>query len=86
MKTNIKKRLVSWLIVVVIFLTIPFFANWPWTGMDYLFGFVMLYGAACVYELATRNVIEKKKKIIVGISVFIILTVLWVGAATGYGS
>ncbi|MBX4212262.1 hypothetical protein KW787_02285 [Candidatus Pacearchaeota archaeon] len=83
MKRNITKRLSVWAIIVAVVLMIPLLAKWPWTGSDFVFGAVMLFGSATVYELITRNMNNIRHRIAVGIVVFVILATIWVILATG---
>ncbi len=81
---NITKRLSVWAVLVAAVLTIPLFFQWPWTPGDFVFGAVVLFGFATVYELVTRNMKDSKHRMIAGAIVFAILAFVWVGAATGY--
>jgi hypothetical protein len=80
---SIRKRLGLWAVVVLVLLLIPLAARWPWTWNDYCFGFVMLFGSAAIYELATRKMGDQKRRIAVGALVFICLASIWVTLATG---
>lgn len=83
MQRNIVKRLSVWALIVAAVLMIPLVAQWPWTGGDFVFGVVMLFGSAVIFELITRKMESKQQRIIVGAIVFVILAALWVLAATG---
>ncbi len=81
---NITKRLSVWAVIVAAVLTIPLLAKAPWTGSDFVFGAVLLFGSATVYELATRTMSNKNQRIAVGVAVFMVLAIIWVAAATGF--
>lgn len=81
---NITKRLSVWAILVALILMIPLFANAPWTPGDFVFAAILLFGSAFVYEFATRNMINKNKRIVVGVVVLGVLLFVWAGAATGF--
>lgn len=80
---NITKRLSIWAIIVAAVLMIPVVGRWPWDETDFIFGFVLLFGSASVYEFVTKKMIDKNQRMIVGTAIFIVLAILWVGAATG---
>lgn len=73
---NTAKRLVVWVGFVTGVLMIPLLANAPWTGSDFVFAGVVLFGAALGYELATRNM-DSKKRIIVGAGVAAMVLFIW---------
>lgn len=81
---NITKRLAVWALIVAAVLMIPLLASWPWTTGDFVFGAVVLFGFATMYELITRNMQDPKQRMITGAIVFAVLAFFWVGAATGY--
>lgn len=78
-----KKRLGVWAIITASMLMIPLFAQWPWTGSDFVFGVIILFGSATVYELATRNMSDKYHRIIVSVLVAVTLLYLWAECAVG---
>lgn len=80
---NIKKRLATWAGVVAAILMIPFLTKAPWTGTDYTFGGVVLFGCATLYELATLNMKDKKHRIITGLAVLAIVIFIWGLAVSG---
>jgi len=98
---NFKKRLGIWAVAVVFLLLVPFFLmkfqielydpgsgyEVPnWTLSDFIFAGVLLFSSASAYEFATRNISNRGKRIVVGALVFLILAIIWVGAATGFGA
>ena len=85
MRRNITKRLGIWALIVAALLMIPLIAKWPWTLSDFIFGAIMLFGSATIYELVTRNMKNAKYRLAVGIAILVILAIVWVGAATGFG-
>lgn len=78
---NLFKRLAVWLVVVAAVLMIPLIARFPWTLGDFIFGFVMLFGAASMYEIVTKDM-RSNARFIIGVAVGSVLFVLWVLAAT----
>jgi hypothetical protein len=81
---NTIKRLGVWAILIAVILVIPLLTKAPWTGSDFIFGAVILFGAAVVYELITRNMNNRRNRVIAGFAVFLVLSFVWVGAATGF--
>lgn len=79
---NIAKRLSMWAIVVAAILPIPLLANAPWTAGDFVFAAVVLSACATVYELATKNMNNAKRRAAVGAAVlfFIFLVIGWAAA------
>jgi hypothetical protein len=77
---NITKRLSIWAIVVGAILMIPLLANAPWTGSDFVFAGVGLFGAASLYEVLSEKVKIKHGRIIVGIAVGLMVLALWAWA------
>jgi hypothetical protein len=82
--TSIARRLGVWALIVAAVLIIPLLGNWPWTGSDFVFGAVLLFGSATVYELATRNLKDNSRRFAIAFAVVIVLAFIWVGAATGF--
>lgn len=80
---NTPKRLCIWALIVAALLTIPLFFHWPWTWHDFVFGALMLFGSATVYEVTTRNMQNARHRLIVGGLIFIVLATIWVILATG---
>ena len=98
---NTAKRLVVWAIIVAALLVIPFLLmkfqiavhdpgsgseQVNWTVGDFIFAGVLLFGSATVYELATRNMSSSSRRFIVGAAVFVVLAIIWIGGATGFGA
>jgi hypothetical protein len=93
------KRLSAWAVIVLLMLLVPFFAmrfhlksydpgsgfeEIAWTVRDFIFAAIALYGAGFAYIMVTRNTSDSKRRLIIGIIVFLILAFIWVGAATGF--
>lgn len=76
-KNNLTKRLGIWALVVAAVLMIPLVGQWPWSGSDFIFGAVLLFGAASAYEFATRNIVSSQQRILIGGSVAIVLAAIW---------
>ena len=92
---NITKRLSVWAIIVALILLVPLVAmqftdEVVWTRSDFVVAGVLLFGSVLVYELATRNMGNAKKRVAVGIVVVAVLLWLWaelaVGVFTNWGS
>lgn len=77
MKNNITKRLSIWALVVAGILMIPLLANAPWTVFDFVFAGVILFGAATIFELATKNMKDSTHKIVIGILVAGTVICIW---------
>ena len=101
MTHNITKKLSIWAGIVAILLAVPLllmklhiklydpgsgYEEINWTLSDFILAGLLLLGAGSVYILATKNVSGRTQRIIIGIVVFIILAIIWVGAATGFGA
>jgi hypothetical protein len=82
-KRNSTKRLSIWACVVAAILMIPYVAKFPWTGSDFVFAGVVLFGCASVYELTTRNMKDRNDRIMVAIAVLTVLIFIWGLAVTG---
>ena len=82
-KRNIAKRLSVWAIVVALILMIPHVFNAPWTGRDFVFSGIVLFGAATFYELATKNTNSLKYSFTVGLVVLMGLVLVMGWAAAG---
>jgi cation transport ATPase len=74
---NIYKRLSLWALIVAAVLSIPYLAKFPWTMSDFVFAGVVLFGAATVYELTTKNLRNKTHRIAVGIGVATVIFFIW---------
>jgi predicted PurR-regulated permease PerM len=77
------KRLGLWYIFVAVVLMIPFLTKAPWTAGDFVFGGVVLFGFATIYELVTRKMNNKKHRIAVGFAILIAIMMVIAWAATG---
>ena len=80
---NITRRLSVWAIVVAAVLMIPLLAKWPWTGSDFVFGAVVLFGSATVFELVARKGSTVAYRAAVGIACAAGLLLVWINAAVG---
>lgn len=74
------KRLTCWAALVAAILMIPLVTKAPWTGGDYVFAGVVLFGAASVYELSTRAMRDPKRRFAVGAVVLIFVLGIWAAA------
>jgi hypothetical protein len=77
---NITKRLSIWAIVVAAILMVPLLAKAPWTGSDFVFAGVGLFGAAALYEFLSEKIKIRHGRIIVGIAVGLMVLALWAWA------
>lgn len=76
-KRNISKRLSIWALVVASILMIPLLAKFPWTGSDYIFAGVVLFGSAAAYEFLTKNMRNQNYRIAVGVAVALFVFFIW---------
>ena len=81
---NTRKRLGVWAGIVALVLLIPLFFMPLWTVGDFIFGAVVLFGSAFVYEVIAMNLRNRNYRIIAGFVVAAVLAFIWVGAATGF--
>lgn len=77
---NITKRLGIWAVVVAGILMIPLILKAPWTGSDFVFAGVVLFGSASVYEFTTYNMKNKTHRLFVGIAVALVILLIWAWA------
>lgn len=77
------KRLSVWALVVAAILMIPLLAKAPWTVGDFVFAGVVLFGAAALYELVTKNLSSKNHRIAVGLGVLAVVVLIWAWAVAG---
>lgn len=95
---NTKQRLMKWAMGVLVLLVVPFtlthinptsHANggagggWDWSNSDFVFAFVVLFGAAAVYELVARRMQNSTYRMAVGLAVLTGLALVWGNAAVG---
>ena len=62
---------------------IPVLGKWPWTVGDFVFGGVVLFGAAAIYELVARRLGKIAYRAAVGLAVATALLLVWINAAVG---
>ena len=77
---NTPKRLTIWALVVAGILTIPYVAKFPWTEGDFIFAGVVLFGSATTYELVTKNMTDKRNRMVVGILAAGFVVAVWAWA------
>jgi hypothetical protein len=70
-----------WAVVVAAVLMIPLLAKAPWTGSDFVFAGVVLFGLAIAYELITKNMTNPKHRIAVGVGAFFVIVLIQAWAA-----
>jgi len=76
--------LVTALLLLIPLVAMQFTAEVNWTGSDFVFAGLLLFGSGLVYEFATRNVTGPRSSAIIAIIVLAVLAFIWVGAATGF--
>lgn len=77
---KIIKRLRIWAIAVAGVLMVPLLANAPWTGSDFVFAGVGLFGSAALYEFLADKVSNRNGRIIVGIAMATLVLAMWAWA------
>jgi ABC-type uncharacterized transport system permease subunit len=77
------KNIIRLFVLVAVFLSIPFILNWPWSAADFVIAGALLLGAGFAYLFATRNADNKKRRIITGVLVFLVLAYIWAELAVG---
>lgn len=77
------QRLSMWAVVVTAILLIPLLARAPWTMFDFVFAGGVLFGAATIYEVATKNRSEKTYRMTVAAVVLIGVLAIWAWAVAG---
>lgn len=80
---KITKRLIMWAILVAAVLMIPLLGKFPWSGGDYIFAAVALFGSATIYELVSRKGGNTAYRVAVGIAVVTSLLLVWINGAVG---
>jgi hypothetical protein len=77
------KRLSIWAIAIAALLMIPIIGKWPWTGSDFVFAIVVLFGSACAFEFIRRKAHSHAYRLGVGLAVFGTLLLVWINGAVG---
>jgi hypothetical protein len=54
-----------------------------WDFMDFVVTGMLLFGAGLVFELTTRNIRNKKYKVLIGIALASAVIVIWIELAVG---
>lgn len=78
--SNMTKRLLGWACAVAAVLMIPAIGRFPWTAGDYIFAGTVLFGAATLYELVTKNVPNATHRLMVGAAVGFVVMLIWAWA------
>jgi hypothetical protein len=81
-------RIAAWAVGVLILLMVPLVAmqfseEWDWGFFDFIFAFVVLFGAGLTFELLARKVDTIAYKAGVGVAVVAALLLVWINAAVG---
>jgi hypothetical protein len=66
-----------WAALVAGILLIPFLGKWPWSTGDYVFGGVVLFGSATLYEFITRKMKNRNHRIITGVLLGLAVLAIW---------
>jgi len=90
---NITKRLLRWAVVIVLLLLVPLAltirdgavegVGWNWTLGDFIFAFVVLFGASLAYEFVASRSGNTLYRVAAGVAVATALILVWVNAAVG---
>ena len=56
--------------------------GWNWSGEDYIFGFIMIFGFSSLFVLAARKV-KKKHRLAFGIAITLVFLYVWAELAVG---
>ena len=95
---NISKKLSVWATIVVVLLLIPLAltltnpkahlngghgGGWDWSVFDFVWAFVVLFGAAFAYEFISRKMTNAPYKFAVGIACVATLVMIWINGAVG---
>lgn len=87
------KRLSIWAVAVALLLTIPLILTltgsgvdgdgWHWTLGDFIFAFVLFFGAGLTYELVAKKMSNTTYRFAVGLAVVTAVLLVWTNAAVG---
>jgi hypothetical protein len=90
---SISKRLSVWAVVVALLLLIPLVltirdggvegVGWNWTLFDFVFMWILLFGAGLVYELLARKMNSVAYRAAVGLAVLTSVLLVWINGAVG---
>lgn len=58
--------------------------GWNWKPGDFVFAWGLWFLAGSTYQLLAYKTSDPNRKLLYGIIVFVILAIIWVGAATGF--
>jgi hypothetical protein len=88
MTQNLTKRLGIWAAIVACLLMVPlvamrFTSEVNWTGSDFVFAAVVLFGTALAYEIVSRKSGHRAYRIAVAIGVVTALLLVWMNGAVG---
>ncbi|HEY9481208.1 MAG TPA: hypothetical protein VIR98_03210 [Candidatus Paceibacterota bacterium] len=83
------KHIIRPVIITALILLIPLFVNhrvegWNWTGSDFAFAAVILFGFSLAYELIARKGGSMAYKAAVGVAVFAAFILTWGNLAVGF--
>ena len=75
-------RLAAWG-AAVLMLLVPLLSGMPWSGSDYVFAAVLLFGSLGIYELTVRLTGDSAYRGGVGMALAAIFLLLWINGAVG---
>lgn len=58
--------------------------GWNWKPGDFVFAWVVWFLAGSAYQVLASRTNDVNRRIAYGVMVFIVLAIVWVGAATGF--
>lgn len=81
-------RIAAWAVATILLLLVPLVAmqfseEWNWGLFDFIFAFVVLFGAGLTYELVARKADTTAYRAGVGVAVAAALLLVWINAAAG---
>ncbi len=81
-------RIAGWAVATILLLLVPLVAmqfseEWNWGLFDFIFAFVVLFGAGLTYELVARKADTIAYKAGVAVAVAAALLLVWINAAVG---
>jgi hypothetical protein len=83
-----KKHFVIVLVITLLILLIPVFGNiyvdgWNWGPMDFVFGFVMIFGTGLALVYAGKKVVNPFYKVMTLLGIIFAFLIIWGILATG---
>lgn len=82
-KHVIRPALITLILLFVPFIFKQFSSEMQWTGFDFLFMGILIFGACFAFELISRNSTNVIYKFAVGIAALMTFFLMWINAAVG---